>query len=202
MLSPPWRTALMRAAAADLETRARLAATGALFDGYHPEMEALHAANAAVLAQALDEIGWPGPAAVGEDGAAAAFLILQHAIGHPALQRRGLALILEAIPDNQANLIDAAYLSDRIAVFEGRGQLFGTQMDWDGEGQLSPAPIHEAEHVEERRAEIGLPPLAVAMAEIRARAAAEGDTAPTDLPARRAAFMAWAIKAGWREAPA
>ena len=63
-----WRDAFLRAAEADLETRARLAATGALFDGYHPEMEAVHLENAALLEQAFAAIGWPGRAALGEDG--------------------------------------------------------------------------------------------------------------------------------------
>jgi hypothetical protein len=198
MLFPPWREALIQAAVKDLETRARLAATGALFDGYNPQMEAVHVENAALLAQAFDAMGWPGPAAVGEDGASAAFLILQHAIGAPDLQRRGLALMLEAIPQNQANLIDAAYLTDRIAVFEGRAQLFGTQMDWGEMGELGPAPIKDPETVDQRRADIGLPPLADAITQMRARAAAEGETAPQDLAGRRAKFDAWAARVGWR----
>ena len=98
--------------------------------------------------RAIEAIGWPGRAKVGDEGAGAAFMILQHAISKPDLQRRGLALILEAIPEGQANALDAAYLSDRIAVFEGREQTFGTQFDWDPDGLLSPAPIRDpAYHV-------------------------------------------------------
>lgn len=53
----------------DLRTRARLAEDGSLYDGYHPEMEAVHRENAARLSQIIDEHGWPGPGLVGEDGA-------------------------------------------------------------------------------------------------------------------------------------
>lgn len=123
--------------------------------------------------------------------AAAAFLILQHAIG--------LALMLDAIPLGQANVLDAAYLSDRIAVLEGREQTFGTQFDWDGHGQLSPAPIRDVQSVDERRASVGLAPIAEAIAEVRARAAAEGETVPADLAQRRAESEAWAREAGWRD---
>lgn len=193
-----WAPLLIAAARRDLETRARLAASGELFDGYHPEMEAVHDANAALLTRVFDDVGWPGRRDFGDDGAGAAFLILQHAIGHPALQRRGLALLLDAIPEGQANPLDAAYLSDRIAVFEGRPQTFGTQFDWDVNGQLSPAPVHDAETLDERRASVGLPPIAETIAHMRANAAAEGDRAPADLARRRADHDAWARRAGWR----
>lgn len=197
-MSENWGALLVAAARRDLETRTRLAATGELFDGYHPEMEAVHDENAALLARAFDAVGWPGRRDYGDDGAGAAFLILQHAIGHPDLQRRGLALILDAIPEGQANPLDAAYLSDRIAMFEGGEQTFGTQFDWDANGQLSPAPVRDPDTLDERRASVGLPPMAETIAHMRANAAAEGETAPADLAARRAAYEAWARKAGWR----
>ncbi len=197
-MSEDWAIALVAAARRDIETRTRLAASGELFKGYHAEMEAVHDENAALLARVFDDIGWPGRQVLGDDGARAAFLILQHAIGHPALQRRGLALMLEVIPQGQANALDAAYLSDRIAIHEGREQAFGTQFDWDANGQLSPAPVREEATLDERRASVGLPPIADSIAEMRASAAAEGEQAPADLAQRRADYEAWARKAGWR----
>ena len=198
-MAEDWRALLIEAARSDMETRARLAASGALFDGYHPEMEAVHGANAALLARVFDAIGWPGRRALGDEGAGAAFLILQHAIGHPALQRRGLALILEAIPEGEANALDAAYLADRIAVFEGSEQTFGTQFDWDASGQLSPAPTREPAQLDARRASVGLPPMAETIAHMRASAAADGERPPADLTRRRAEFEAWARRVGWRD---
>lgn len=197
-MSENWRPLLVEAARRDLETRARLAGSGALFGGYHAEMEAVHDENAALLIRVFDAIGWPGRREFGDDGAGAAFLILQHAIGHPDLQRRGLALMLDAIPEGQANPLDAAYLADRIAIFEGRAQTFGTQFDWDANGQLSPAPVHDPETLDERRASVGLPPMTETITNMRANAAAEGETAPPDLAERRAAYETWARKAGWR----
>lgn len=197
-MSENWGSLLVAAARRDMETRVRLTATGELFNGYHPEMEAVHDENAALLMRVFDAVGWPGRRDYGDDGAGAAFLILQHAIGHPELQRRGLALILDAIPEGQANPLDAAYLSDRIAIFEGAPQTFGTQFDWDANGQLSPAPTRDPETLDERRASVGLPPMAETIAHMRARSAAEGETAPADLAERRAAYEAWARKAGWR----
>ncbi len=193
-----WREHLIEAARRDVQTRARLAQSGALLDGYHPEMEAVHLENARLLEQVFEEIGWPHHQVLGEDGAAAAFLILQHAISRPELQRRGLELMLEAIPHGRANMLDAAYLSDRIAVFEGRPQTFGTQFDWDKQGQLSPSPVRDEAELDERRASVGLPPMAETIAHMRAQAAAEGESAPPDRARRQAEFASWARKVGWR----
>jgi hypothetical protein len=59
-------------------------------------MEAVHHHNAYRLEEIIEECGWPGRSLVGEDGAAAAWLIAQHAIRLPALQRRSLTLLKEA----------------------------------------------------------------------------------------------------------
>ncbi len=193
-----WRDLLIAAARLDAETRMRLVQSGELFAGYHPEMEAVHLENAALLVRALDAIGWPGPGALGDEGAAAAFMILQHAISRPDVQRRGLALMLDAIPRGQANALDAAYLADRIAVFEGAEQTFGTQFDWDANGQLSPAPTRDPADLDERRASVGLPPISEVTAHTRAQAASEGGAPPADRAQRQADFEVWARRVGWR----
>ena len=195
---PQWRDAFIRGAQTDYEVRARLARDGSLFNGYHPEMEAVHNENAELVWEAFNTIGWPGRHKVGDDGAAAAFLIIQHAISRPDVQRRGLMLMLDAIPRGDANALDAAYLSDRIAVFEGRRQLYGTQFDWV-DGALSPAPIDDPEHLAQRRASVGLPPLDEVIARQREAVAAEGERPPPDMDARKAAFDAWAKRVGWRK---
>ncbi|MBY0564870.1 MAG: hypothetical protein K2P58_11870 [Hyphomonadaceae bacterium] len=199
MTDEQWRQRLIAAALRDRDVRARLAADSSLFDGYHPEMEAVHVENARLLEQLVDAIGaWPGRSRFGDDGAAAAFTIVQHAISLPAFQRRMLALLLDAAGRGEINVVDTAYLSDRIAVFEGRAQIFGTQFDWDEHGQLCPAPIAEPVGVDQRRASVGLPSMADAVAHMRAQAAADGERAPADLPRRRAAFEQWARRVGWR----
>jgi hypothetical protein len=198
MTNDSWREKLITAAQRDFATRARLLRECALNEGYNAEMEATHLENASVLEAAIAAIGWPGRSKVGDEGAAAAFKILQHAISRPDLQRRGLEFILEAIPRGEANALDAAYLSDRIAMYEGAGQVFGTQFDWDANGQLSPAPIKDPQSVDDRRAALGLAPMAATIAEIRASAAAEGAAPPADLAQRRAQFEAWARRVGWR----
>ena len=170
--------ALIAAAQRDWAVRTELKTNGKLFDGYHPEMEAVHLENATLLESIIDSIGWPGRSKLGDDGAGAAFMILQHAISRPGLQRRALELILEAVPAGDANPLDAAFLSDRIALYEGREQLFGTQFDIDERGLLSPIPIQDPDHVDERRADLGLLPMNETIATMRAQAAADGAKPP------------------------
>lgn len=194
-----WLGLLVAAARRDRDVRTRLATNGSLVSGYHPEMEAVHIENARLLERAIEAIGgWPVRSQFGDDGAGAAFMIAQHAISLPAFQRRALALLLEAVEQGEVNIIDTAYLSDRIAVFEGRPQTFGTQFDWDASGQLSPAPIADPANVDERRAGVGLPPLSDVIASMRASAAADGESRPADIEQRRADFDAWARRVGWR----
>jgi hypothetical protein len=73
---------LVAMAREDLAKRDELVRRGELFGGYHPEMRAVHDRNAADLLAILDESGWPARSAVGDEAAEAAWLVVQHAIGH------------------------------------------------------------------------------------------------------------------------
>lgn len=182
----------------DLQVRQRLVEAGTLSDDYHAEMEAVHRQNAARLAEILSARGWPDASIVGEDGNDAAWLILQHAIPCPDLQRQGLALLRSAAAEGRASKIHVALLEDRIAVFEGREQTYGTQFDWDEHSQLSPDPIAAPESVDERRAAIGLPPLGETIAKMRADAAAAGARPPADPVGKLERKQAWLREVGWR----
>ena len=77
MTGPSWddiRSELLALVEEDQRVRAELVAEGSLFDGYHPQMR------------------------VGSDGANAAWLIVQHAIGRPAFQREALEALGERPP--------------------------------------------------------------------------------------------------------
>jgi hypothetical protein len=187
-------------AAEDQRVRAELAASGALFSGgYHPVMERVHRAHAARLRTILSEQGWPDRHLVGVDGADAAWRIVQHAIGEPELQRAVLPLLEAAIARGTVPPQQAAYLEDRIRFFEDRPQRYGTQLDWDEGGQLTPMPgIEDEPNVDARRRAVGVEPLASALRRGRAAAEAENDRAPADLAERRRDMAAWARRVGWR----
>lgn len=193
------RAELVAMAAEDLRVREELARSGALFDGYHPRMREIHERNAVRLSAIMEAQGWPGRSLVGEDASAAAWLILQHAIGNPSLQRRGLTLIRAAAATGDVSPLHVAMLEDRIRANEGKGQRYGTQFDWDADGLLSPLPLDDEPNVDKRRAEIGLAPLAEEVRRKRQLALENGEKPPQNWEARQAEIREWLRSTGWRE---
>ncbi len=187
-------------AAEDLAVRQRLIEAGELFGGYHSEMRAVHRRNGDRLAAILDEVGrWPGHRLVGTDGSGAALLIAQHDIASPSLMRRCRALYAPAVEQADANPDGLAYLEDRIRAFEGRSQLYGTQLGWDDDGKFGPwPPVERAGSVDDRRATLGLRPLAEA---IGARPLERPSWRPVhEVLDERRRFNDFARRAGWRPA--
>jgi hypothetical protein len=192
------REELLAMAEEDQRVRAELAADGSLFRGYHPRMEDVHVRNAQRLAAILEASGWPGRTLVGTDGAHAAWLIAQHAIGAPQLQRRALALLRSAAAGGEATLLQVAMLDDRIRVCDGRPQRYGTLFDWDSHGEMSPLPIENADCVDERRRAIGLGPMADDVRRRRDHVLSTGEQPPADWSARQREMDTWYRARGWR----
>jgi len=185
----------------DRTVRARLAATGELFDGYHPQMRAVHRRNGDGLAQITAElVGWPGFAAVGRDGSGAAFTIAQHDIAAPALMRQNLELLRRAVAEGDAESTGLAYLEDRIRAFEGRVQCYGTQLGWDDAGTFRVWPaVEDASTVDERRAQLGLPPLQEHLSRaVEGMPIRERTRSAEDLERHRREAEAFARSVGWQ----
>jgi uncharacterized protein DUF6624 len=184
---------LIAMAELDQKVADELAASGALYEGYHPRMVVIHEANAVRLEAIMAQIGWPTERLVGKPAAQAAWLIAQHAISQPGFQRSCLKCLAEAAREHMVPLWQLAMLEDRIRVFEGRPQLYGTQLKPDAHGNMGPHAIEDPERVDERRGAVGLEPLA----DILARAK------PQPLPADRESFerdyQKWLIEVGWRK---
>lgn len=186
------RCELLEMAARDLEVREDLISRGVLNDGYHPEMEAIHTRNASRLKDILAVHSWPTPALVGDDGAEAAWLIVQHAIGDPPLQRRCLELLQRAGDAGEVPLWQAAMLEDRIRMFEGKAQIYGTQLEVNDDGSLRPYLLEDPDHVEERRSRVGLEPLSSRLARERP------SPTPSNPERLEREYQAWLRRAGWR----
>ena len=189
---------LLAMAGEDGAMRERLVADGSLFDGYNPLMAIVHRRNGDRLSEIVEAHGWPGRSLVGEDGADAAWLVLKHAIGDPGLQRRCLPLLELAAAGGEIPPWHFATLLDGIRFYEGRPQVYGSMFDWDEDGELAPWPIEDADQVDQRRALVGLPPLAEQIQSVRMAAGAEGDRRPADPAARRREADEWARSVGWR----
>jgi hypothetical protein len=186
------RSELMQMDERDQAVRAELAAEGSLFDGYHPRMAAVHDANAARLRAIIGTYGWPTERLVGVDGAKAAHRIAQHSINHPDSMRECRRLLDEASARGEVPRWQFAYIDDRIRVFEGLPQRYGTQWRGGPHG-LEPYPIEDPDHVDERRAALGLPSLA----ELRASAPPEPLLNAEAVRRLEEQELAWRRAVGW-----
>jgi hypothetical protein len=144
----------------DLRVREELIATGELGGEYVPKMEDVHKRNASRLRELIELHGWPSEDIAGKEGAEAAWLIAQHAIGEPEFQRYVMQMLHVSIAEGHVPPWQAAYLEDRIAMYEGRPQRYGTQwLDDPRDGLIRPWTIADPENVNALRAEVGLEPL-------------------------------------------
>lgn len=104
--------------------------------GYHPHLEKLHLKNGQQLKDIIDIYGFPTCNNSNEEIMNSAWFIVQHCISNPSFMRMCNELFLsysyEEIP-----LKERAYLSDRIAFYERKPQLFGTQFDYNLKGYMS-----------------------------------------------------------------
>ena len=123
------------------------------------EITRVDAANTKRLKAIVDEFGWPGKSLVGERASRSAWLLAQHADADVEFQKEALEL-MEAMPDDEVNQRDVAYLSDRVLVAEGKKQRYGTQLECrDGE-LVGRTDIADEENVDARRRAADMEPLA------------------------------------------
>lgn len=101
--------------------------------------------------------GWPRPALAGEDGARAAWFILQHS-PMTEFQARMLPEIWAAARRGEAPLRDAAMLEDRVRVRQGLRQRYGNGFTMVND-TLVLEPYEDPAGMAARRREVGLPPL-------------------------------------------
>lgn len=182
---------------ADITLRAKLIQNGQLSDGYNEEMKELHNKNAKILNEIISTIGYPTTDKVGKEASEAAWLVIQHSIGQPDFMKKCVKLLEGAVRENKANSKNSAYLNDRIAVFEGKPQLYGTQFDWDENGELSPNTFDDLTKVNERRESIGLNSLEEQTDIIRKQAENENQSPPTDFEKRKVEIEQWRKSVGW-----
>jgi hypothetical protein len=181
----------------DVALRNKLIEKGQLEDGYNKEMATLQTDNAAILNEIMEEIGYPTVDKVGQEGSEAAWLVIQHSIGQPPFMKKCAILLAQAVNEKQANPINLAYLTDRIAVFEGTTQRYGTQFDWDEKGEMSPEKFDDIDKVNQRRQSIGLNTLEEQTKIIRAQVKQENQRPPVDFVKRKTEIEVWKKLVGW-----
>lgn len=115
--------------------------------------------NLIKVCKILDERGWLGPDVVGRQGSSAIFLVIQHS--ELAVQEKYLPLMRDAVKNKNAQGSSLALLEDRVALRQGKRQIYGSQIGRDeSTGKHYVLPLDDPDNVDKRRAEVGLPPLA------------------------------------------
>ena len=103
----------------------------------------------------LDTRGWLGSDIIGVLGNKTLFLAIQHS--DLATQEKYLPMIKEAVQKGNANPSNFAYLVDRVAIRQGKKQIYGSQYDRDQvTGEYYILPLEDPDNVDIRRKEVGL----------------------------------------------
>jgi hypothetical protein len=116
----------------------------------------LDSVNLLKIKKIIDKYGWLGPETIGENGNATLFLVIQHA--DQKTQEKYLPIMRQAVKDKKALGSELALLEDRVALGQGKKQIYGSQIGGDP-GNYYVLPLEDPDNVDKRRAEVGLPPL-------------------------------------------
>lgn len=111
--------------------------------------------NLIKICKILDEKGWLGPSVIGRQGNTTLFLVIQHS--DQKTQEKYLPMMRDAVKKGNANASSLALLEDRILLGQGKRQIYGSQIGMDPETDKNYVlPLEDPEHVDERRASVGL----------------------------------------------
>lgn len=111
--------------------------------------------NLIIVKSILDKYGWLGPNVIGEQGNSALFLVIQHS--DQATQEKYLPMMREAVKNGNAHSSSLALLEDRVALGQGKKQIYGSQIGRNPVTKLYfVRPMEDPDNVDKRRAEMGL----------------------------------------------
>ena len=113
--------------------------------------------NLIEVSKILDNYGWLGAETIGTSGNSTLFFIVLHS--KLEVQEKYLPLMKEATNSNKAYKSQLALLEDRIALGNGKKQIYGSQVKINPNGTNSLEPIEDEINVNKRRANVGLEPL-------------------------------------------
>jgi hypothetical protein len=115
--------------------------------------------NTAWLKTQLNDIRWFDIPTYGAEAETAAWHLVQHADREPAFQHHMLEL-LQGLPKGHADPKRIAYLWDRVALADKKPQRYGTQGQCLDTGVWKPLDVEDPEHLDQRRAAVGMEPIA------------------------------------------
>lgn len=113
--------------------------------------------NSNMVTKILDQYGWLGSDIIGNQGNYTLFLVIQHS--NLETQKKYLPMMLEAVKKGNALASNVALLEDRIAISQGKKQIYGSQVG-GVPGNYYILPIEDPDNVDLLRSKVGLQPLA------------------------------------------
>lgn len=154
---PALAAELLAMEARDQEVRQRLAAAPDCA-AIMAEMSSVDAQHALRIKAILAGHGWPDVEAVGAQASHAMWILVQHA--PPELLKQSLPAMKKAAQDGELPWSSVALSIDRDLVYDGKKQLYGSQLVRNNAGKLAPGPVEDESRLDERRASVGLEPIA------------------------------------------
>lgn len=122
-------------------------------------MVAVDKDNLAWLKPLVLKHGFPTIAQVGEQGVSHAWTLVQHADSDLAFQEKVLHELASRLQSGGIGKSEYALLTDRVRVDQGKPQVYGSQFALK-HGKLVLSPLEDPQHVDRRRATMGMMPLA------------------------------------------
>jgi len=149
----------------DQEIRKQYSAVKKKYNYQGREMDSLSAImglkdslNLQKIVKILDEKGWVGKDKVGKQANQTLFLVIQHS--DLKTQQKYLPMMRAAVKEGNALSGNLALLEDRIALREGKRQIYGSQIGTNPVTKVQYVlPLEDPDNVDKRRAEVGLEPL-------------------------------------------
>jgi hypothetical protein len=152
---------------ADQQYRIPLESTAKKYGWDSPQIDSLYdlmgvqdSIDLGIVTHLLDTYGWIGTDSIGPGGSTTLWTVIQHS--DLDIQEKYLPMMRTAVKQGRAHADELAYLEDRVALGEGKKQLYGTQFKMDPKTKAyTLAPIEDEPNVDKRRTAVGLEPLEV-----------------------------------------
>lgn len=121
-----------------------------------PEMHRIDSTNQIIVFQIIDKYGWLPQSKVGKEAASSIFYVVQHS--NLSAMEKYFPLLQQRAQEGEASKVHAAMMEDRILMWQGKKQIYGTQATTMGreDGRMAIWPIEDPENVNKRRAEVGM----------------------------------------------
>jgi hypothetical protein len=104
-----------------------------------------------IINKIYTEYGYPTNEKVGNETSSAFFTLVQHADKDILFQNKMLPIIKKLVDSKQIEGRDYAFPYDRVQINSGKEQLYGTQLDYDNNGNAIPKKLYDAKNVNKRR---------------------------------------------------